>query len=357
MSRENSSIWTNDQGMETLSEQERKAFEDPKNLDNESRDNVGAETEPVKEDYERMIKQMREQAGKVNNSREVQENGFAYPTEWIDAFEAKLKEVLDRGEKPDIGIVGYGSLQSDKDRSRTLKDTRKPGLVRVNGLRRGLYFSARLRPKDRWEKRGLDMYEEQAVMAIKYNPEDYINGVRIPLPGSKAEIAKLEQREKAYFLLPSPPAQATAGDSTFALNLVCWPMGRDLMDKERKEFMDRIQELNEAEFKMSTGSSDEKVVDDNGHPLGISDFGSDDEEIQKGHAYAYRSRLNGLYRLDGRPLPDMGYVHTCLDIGDGKMEEEFLRTTYCYDREGNEVTLFDYLKKYAPASNRKIRSY
>lgn len=199
----------------------------------------GAEVNP--ETYSEMLKYMRDVAKRINDNKEIQDNGFLYPMEWLEAFEKKINEALDRGETPDLGIIGYGSLQNPGSLSNTLKNNLS-GPVRMKGVKRGFYFAAAQRPKQDWKHLGLGYQATDAVVSVKHEPEASCNGVRIPLGTDKENLEKLKTREFSYEILPGPPAEGADGKIA-ELNLICWPRGRSLTDEMYPKRMNTIKDL------------------------------------------------------------------------------------------------------------------
>lgn len=360
------SIWLPDSDRGNLSKEEIEALESIiPSSDGEK--NEGSKDKLTLQSCEAMLEHMRRVAEKMNSNNEICRNGFQYPMVWLDDFERIIKNKISAEEVLDIGIIGYGSLQSSKSAASVL-DSRSTEFVKMKGIRRGLYFSGFARTKKEWEHMGMDYNVEQAIMGIKYDPNSECNGVRMPLPLD--DISKLGQREWAYELLPGPPAESSDSKS-FALNLVCWPLGRSLMNQlKNDQVQDKIESLKLAKENVHVGTLtreqmqdlfDIKTTDDQKKYLKrLREQGREqsdnDGELEMGITNAYNTRMDKLYDLGERPLPNMAYVHTCLNIGDPTKEEEFLDTTYCYNRAGEEILLRDYLKHYAPKTNPKVRA-
>ena len=375
-------LWTPDQPLGRDDENLFSDFEDAHNIqggqfeglfqkENTDSSGVAEESEVVdRQVYTEMIRNMRSMADKVNSDKEVADNGFQYPVEWLDAFEQKLNACLDRGESPDIGIVGYGSLQNPDSLAGTTS-SRATGVVTMQGVRRGLYFSGLARAKNDWKDLGLDYNSEQAVMAVKHDKTSYCNGVRIPLPNSTEDMKKLHTREFAYDLLPGPPATGDDGRVS-DLNLLCWPLGRTLMNELKgDQFAAKLEDVKmEKEdvsmMPLSLEQTDQfmalETAEEQKDFLAVQKTLLSDEQrdtfgqLESGVVTAYDKRIAQLYDLGEKPLPHMAYVHSCLNMGNAKAEEEFLDTTYCYSPEKKEITLREYLEKYAPKTNSKVRA-
>jgi len=322
------------------------------------------ETPIEKKDYEKMIAGMQEMDELINDSSEIKENGFTYPTEWMNDFEKELFERLDAGETPDIAVVGYGSLQNPESLSKTVSN-KITGFVRMKGLRRGMYFSAVGRIKKYWLQAGLDVSHEDSVLAVKHDPDAYCTGIRIPIKMTKEELGSLKQREFAYELLPGPIATTEEGQES-KLNLICWPLGREVIDQipyKREKLEKRKDEMptNPADTTMrfldKTQHERYLKMDEEERRKFLKQIPkkTNEEKLESGVATAYHKRWEELYRLDKRPLPHKSYLETCATFGNSKLEEEFLRTTYCYDKNGKEIILTEYLEKNWPKINPKTR--
>jgi len=317
--------------------------------------------------HTQLLTQMRESVGKINSDPEVIRNGFQYPIKWLDAYAQEL-EASPSSDFPDIGIIGYGSLQSPA----SFEHGEPPEVVRMEGVKRGLYISGFGRNKKYWDVAGIDPENHSAITAVKYDSEAHCNGLRLPFPSTFKQWEEIVAREDCYMMLPGPPVDLADG-RTSSLNLICWPMGRNLINEMKPEIIPKIWKdpsqappvkidfLTEYQKKIFIGlkTSEERrgylkalhtLSDQNSVPLQ-----EDQETLEEGVARSYNTRIDGLYSLDERPLPNMAYVHTCLNMGDGRVEEEFLDTTFCYNPKGEEITLREYLQKYAPKTNPKLR--
>lgn len=315
--------------------------------------------------FRELLVHMKEIVEKINNNPEIKKNGFTYPVEWLESFKAECNKIISSGGTPDVGIVGYGSLRSPQSLAITTSQV-STGMVKMQGIKRGLYLPGFGRIQKYWKAMGLDPECNSGVMAVKYDSKAVCSGIRIPFPGSREEWERLLKREDWYEFLPGPPAKFANGEIA-KLNLICWPIGRSLMNQERGEIMEEsyknpvesvrmnfITEEEKAEcFKLKTTEAQAEYLE----KLRTADQKEGEQlmELEKGVAKAYEARMAGLCSLRARPLPDMAYVNTCLEGASPEEEEDFLKTTFCYNSAGEEITLWEYLRKHAPKTNPKLR--
>ncbi len=315
--------------------------------------------------FRELLAHMKEMVEKINNDPEIKENGFTYPVEWLESFEEEFNKIISSGKTPDVGIVGYGSLRSSQSLAMTTSQV-STGMVKIQGVRRGLYLPGFGRIQKYWKAMGLDPESSSGVMAVKHDPEAVCGGVRMPFPRSREELEQLLKREDWYEFLPGPPAEFENGEVA-KLNLICWPIGRNLMNKVRGGIMEEsyknpvgsvrmnfITEEQKAEcFKLKTTEAQAEYLKN------LREANQDEGEqlmkLEKEVVQVYKSRMAGLCSLQARPLPDMAYVNTCLDGASPEEEEDFLKTTFCYNPSGEEIMLWEYLRKHAPKTNPKLR--
>lgn len=316
--------------------------------------------------HKNLLTHMKKMVSEINSDPEIKRNGFQYPEEWIDAY-AKNLDQISPSTPPDIGIIGYGSLQSPESFARD----KTPEIVRMEGVKRGLYISVFDRNKKYWDAAGMDAENGSAVMAVKHDPEAHCNGLRLPFPSTREKWKELTHRERCYEMLPGPPVILKNGQ-TSSLNLICWPMGRNLINKIRPEIIPELWDKDETPpVRIRFLNEDQKIIF-----MGLKtkqeqrsylemlpktgDIKNDhnEDELEKGVVNSYNTRIKNLYSLDKdiAILPHIAYVHTCLNMGNSDEEEEFLDTSFCYSPDGEEITLREYLKKYAPKTNPKLRS-
>lgn len=249
---------------------------------------------------------------------------FEYPVEeFFIPFKEEVLAMLERKEIPDIGIIGYGSLNSSSSAGATVVAPYKRELVTTKGLQRGLFlrhYSTHATRKDNfWAKAGSTKHDETGEMAVRYKAGQLMNGARLSRLSFK-DLKNLSDREFPYFLLPCAPAKNDKGEER-KLNLVCWPIGNKLT---RTLKVDKWKKF-----------------------MGLKMFDREDKEMfQTSHA-VYLHGIN----------PDIHYIETCLDIGNTEHENIFLDTTFVPMPKGEPITLREYLANYAPANDSEKREY
>lgn len=278
---------------------------------------------------------------RIDEVREMNERGdecldhdlphFEYPVdEFFKPFKEEILASLERKEIPDIGLIGYGSLNSSASTSDTVIDPYIRELVTTKGLQRGLFlrhYSTHDTRKDNfWSKPGSTKYDETGEMAVRYKEGQLMNGVR--LSGlSLRDLENLADREFPYFLLPCGAAKNDKGEDR-KLNLVCWPIGNELTRTLKSDKWEKF--------------------------MGLKMFDREDNEIGETDKEAFQT-AHAVYLHDLKP--DIHYTETCLDIGNTEHENIFLDTTFVPMPEGDPITLREYLANYAPANDPEKREY
>lgn len=257
---------------------------------------------------------------------------FDYPSEkFTEPFKGEITRVLQQGRIPDIGIIGYGSLQSALSSDSTLYDPYTRESVVTYDLQRGLFmrhYSTHATRKDAfWAKTGATHHDETGSMAVRYKKDQIMNGVRLSNL-SLQDIKHLMQREFPYFLLPCGSSYNDFGERK-ALNLICWPIGNYLTKTIKAEQWKNF--INMPIFRRE---------------------GNDKESLYDMHMFRSAHSLH-YYGLK----PDMHYVETCLDRGDAKHENLFLDTTFVPMSQNEPLALREYLEKHAPANDETKREY
>ena len=354
-------------------------------------------TEGHIEVYTQMLDNMKDEIRMLNSSEEVIRNGFKYPLKLYKEFKKGIKRYIKNGIIPDIGVVGYGSLQSSASRKWTLGKDVNTKYVIVNDLMRGAFFAS----INRFSKnvKAIGANENLSCMGVKYYPGAWFNGVR--LSGmTNEELLKLHVREFYYFLLPCGPAKTIDGE-TYEFNLICWPIGQTLLRKVRPSLGEkgwRVRTVNALGYRknleratFSTISESEKkrlyklaadaarkelgnpsdneinsnpalfkefrkIADDELNQLlnsGSLDI-KEDKELSKALQRRYLNLVNNFTSLDNRFQPNLNYMYTCMNIGDSYQEGLFLKSTYCYDPKGKLILFADYLRLYGK-TNEKLK--
>lgn len=302
-------------------------------------DESAEDFESIKKSWTETLERMEEEIEIQRNDPEIMASGegFAYPyEEFYVPFMKEILRLLEYGEIPNVGIVGYGSLGSKKSTSETLKEEAEREWVLTRDIQRGLFLkhysihSSRL--DDFWSKPGAYRNDESGEMAIRYKKGQLMNGVRISGLSFK-KMQELSDREFCYFLLPIGQTWTVPDDEgnfkIHKLNMAAWPIGRTLTKKIRGDLREKWISFPcyQRDLKCNDGKKDREMFET-----------------------AHTLHLNGL-------RADIHYVEVCLDMGNKENEEIFLDTTYVPQQSGAPVTLREYLSTRAPANNSENREY
>lgn len=257
---------------------------------------------------------------------------FDYPAEkFIEPFKQEINNCLRQGRIPDIGIIGYGSLQSSSSANVTMHYPYKREPVSTYDLQRGFFlrhYSTHATRKDAfWAKTGATRYDETGSMAVRYKEGQLMNGVRLSKL-SLQDIQNLSKREFPYFLLPCGHSYNNFGERN-DLNLICWPIGNHLTQTVKADKWEHF--ISNPIFQRE---------------------GEDDDDLYDMHMFRCTHALyyNGL-------KPDIHYVETCLNRGNSEQENLFLDTTFVPMPEGEPILLREYLAQHAPANDETKREY
>lgn len=311
-----------------------------KSADRATAENNSEDFEQIRKNWTSMLEQMEMEIKIQMNDPEILHSGegFPYPyEEFYIPFKNEVLRLLEKGETPDVGIVGYGSLGSKKSTAETFDDEIRREWVLTRDIQRGLflkhYSTHDTRLDDFWAKTGVYRHDESGEMAIRYKKGQLMSCVRMSGLNIE-EIQNLRDREFCYFMLPighawTPPDENGEESKVYKLNLAVWPIGRTLTKKHRGKLREKwISHPRHQRDERSEEGIKDMIMFETAHTL----------------------HLNGL-------KADIHYTETCLDIGDTEQEEIFLDTTFVPVESGEPITLREFLSTFAPANNPEKREY
>ena len=218
--------------------------------------------------YKTMFAAFNAQVDALENSSEVMGCGYEYPREWLNQFQSSLSIAIDAWnayqqeptvigcapEKPSIGIFGYGSLMTPNGRAENLSGPMTQSLAHTDSstvygdgddahrtyLTRHVWMAGFTRGVALLGSDGVDAPFRVGVAGVQaqrvpadqpYDPSREINGVYLSNL-SDDQLKQIHNREFAYFVLPGPPiAVGDPNGYRARFNLLCWPKGRDLIDR------------------------------------------------------------------------------------------------------------------------------